>query len=79
MTTFWVYINEPNDKALVHLASCSHCNDGKGRGVPRLDQNGKWIGPLDLETAIQTARSSGKKKRAWCGFCAKTLDIEPAI
>ena len=29
---FYAYTNVPNDKALTHLADCSHCNHGLGRG-----------------------------------------------
>lgn len=73
--TFWVYINEPNDKAFVHLADCRFCKDGNGMSSAVSEQNGKWIGPFDQPTAIRAAISSNKKNKRWCAICAQKLDI----
>ncbi len=73
--SFWVYVNEPNNKVLIHLGSCSHRNDGTGRGEDVLD-NGEWFGYYEREGAVRKAARSGKKNRRWCGFCAKTLKIK---
>ena len=27
---FYVYLNIPNNKTLIHHAECSHCNHGEG-------------------------------------------------
>jgi hypothetical protein len=50
-------------KAVVHVASCAHCNHGKGlttgtkpqiyRGRKR--ENGKWHGPFETLTGAQAA------------------------
>ena len=39
---FYVYINEPNDKAFIHHAECSFCNFGKGLVAEGHSNNGKW-------------------------------------
>lgn len=31
MSNVWVYVNQPTNKALVHLNTRAHCNYGKGR------------------------------------------------
>lgn len=74
---YWVYANVPNDKALIHLHNCSHCNGGQGRTADKLDHNGQWHGPFDANEARQTARQTGKKRIQWCGFCARKLGISP--
>lgn len=73
---FWVYVNHPNNKALVHEASCSHCNDGRGMTDDKSDFNGEWQGPFDRSSAAEArARASGKSTVRWCGFCARKHDI----
>lgn len=76
---YWVYVNEPNNKALIHRASCSHCNSGKGREVTTSPDNGEWFGPFDIEDAKIKAMKSKKSTKRWCGFCAKALGIETEI
>ncbi len=73
--SFWVYVNEPNDKAFVHLAECSHCNSGKGRMQDKLDHNGRWEGPFDEGRAKIVARNSGKKTIRWCSVCSRRLGL----
>ncbi len=74
---FWVYLNTPNNKALVHLGDCSHCNHGRGRTDDKLEYNGQWLGPYDEATALATARRSHKKRIQWCGFCARKMGVSP--
>ena len=76
---FWVYINEPNNKALVHEAQCSFCNDGRGMDEDSSPFNGQWIGPHDRQRAEQLALSSGKADIRWCGHCARRLDIKAPL
>jgi len=76
---FWVYVNEPNNKALVHQASCSHCNDGHGREDDKSPYNGEWLGPFDRQQAQTQARRADKKNTRWCGFCAKALGIDTKL
>ena len=35
--TFYVYLNIPNNKTLIHHAECSHCNHGEGRTAMKSD------------------------------------------
>lgn len=72
---FYVYLNAPNNKALIHQADCLHCNRGEGRVPIKSDYNGEWIGPFDRSTAKVKARRSGKSRIQWCAFCADGLGI----
>ena len=72
---FYVYLNAPNNKALIHRADCQHCNQGEGRTPIKSDFNGEWIGPFDQPTARLRARQSGKNRVQWCAFCADSLGI----
>ena len=76
-TKCWVYVNHPNNKALIHLSTCSHCNDGEGRAGADKEDNGEWFGPYTTEKAIRKAQGSEKNLRRWCGFCANRLGINP--
>lgn len=76
---FWVYVNEPNDKAFVHEASCSFCNNGQGMTNLKLASNGQWLGPFDQERAVAHALNSGKINIRWCGRCAHQLGIEKEL
>lgn len=40
---FYVYLNAPNNKALIHQADCPHCNHGEGRTSIKSDYNREWI------------------------------------
>ena len=76
---FYIYTNAPNNKALIHLGDCVHCNHGQGQDKPK-SQNptvDTWSEPLTKQQARTKARRSGKKTIRWCGFCAKKLGIEP--
>lgn len=77
--SFWVYVNEPHDKARVHQALCGHCNEGEGVAPERLASNGQWLGPFNMELAKHTALQSGKTNIRWCGHCARRLGIEQGL
>lgn len=73
---YWVYVNHPNNKALVHEAACSHCNDGRGRTDEKLEWNGEWHGHFDdIESAFKNANDSHKATIRWCGHCARRLEV----
>lgn len=76
---YWVYVNEPNNKALIHRSDCGHCNDGRGVAETRLAINGKWLRAKDRADAARLARSAGKAVARWCGHCANRLNIKAAI
>ena len=69
-TGFWVYVNVPNDKALIHLADCAVCNNGIGMTKSKRPENGRWLGPMERESAIRTAKAERKVTTRWCGHCA---------
>ena len=60
---FWVYENWTADnKAVLHVGSCGHCNEGKGcHDTPHGESHGKWHGPFDsLEAAKAAAEGTGR-------------------
>ena len=65
---YWVYEDEPTDKAMVHKGTCGFCNHGHGVRGSRLPDN-RWIGPFEtedeaIEMALLTERS--EVRRAKC-------------
>ena len=50
-TDFYVYLNIPNNKALVHCVDYPYCNHGKGRITMSSLCNGKWLGPFGESAA----------------------------
>ena len=44
--SYWVYENDPTNKAMVHEDSCGFCNYGEGVRGGSLD-NGRWHGPFE--------------------------------
>jgi hypothetical protein len=39
--SIWVYVNNPNDKAILDIADCVSCNDGQGVAQQTLKWNGE--------------------------------------
>ena len=68
---YWVYENYPNNRATVHKAECSHCNNGAGvHGVDK-NSNGQWHGPYHgLSEARAKAGSTGRAVVRDCQVCA---------
>ena len=65
---YWVYADEPTDKALVHLGTCGYCNHGAGLRRSRLSDN-RWVGPFETEEeAMEMAVLTGlsEVRRAAC-------------
>ena len=72
---YWVYVNHPNNKAIVHEAACSHCNDGRGMVDDKSRWNGEWRGPFrDASVALKKANESGKRNIRLCGHCARRTE-----
>ncbi len=62
--TCWVYEDDPTDRVRVHEATCTYCNDGKGRHASPLPDN-RWHGPSPtLPEAIDKALTTGPRR---CG------------
>ena len=67
---YWVYENDPTNKAMVHEESCGFCNYGEGVRRSGLD-NGRWHGPLaTIEDAFTRARGTGRRDVRGCAICA---------
>ncbi len=59
---YWIYEDEPTDKALVHKGTCGFCNQGQGVRGSRLRDN-RWIGPFETEMeAHQQALLTGRSE-----------------
>lgn len=66
---FYVYEDDPTNRARVHRGECRYCNYGKGLRGQR-DPNNRWRGPYPTsESAFDFARSLRKKDTAGCGVC----------
>ena len=67
---FWVYENDPANRARVHWGDCGFCNHGggiDGRGNPK---NGRWHGPFaTIKEACDKMRGLKKKDSGGCGIC----------
>ena len=71
--TYWVYEDDPTNRARVHKAACSHCNDGQGMKGSRLTDNRRH-GPFGTEReAIDCAQSTGRPDAKGCWFCLRGM------
>lgn len=69
--TYYVYDNWTINKARVHHASCSYCNDGRGIHSNPSGKNSKWHGPFDTVTeADAKAHSLRRVITDHCKSCA---------
>jgi hypothetical protein len=73
--TYFVYESwwgrEYSHHATVHLAHCSHCNNGQGRKGAQDVTNSlsKWLGPFSsFHQAKDAAAQTGRKVKL-CGVC----------
>jgi hypothetical protein len=64
--TYVVYVNHPNNKAIVHNTEC-----GKYQSRKRdRSHNGYWTETFsDIDSAWSFAQSTGKKTIDTCSFC----------
>ncbi len=62
------YVNAPNNKAIVHDASCGKYQRRRRNGT----HNGFWTQPYrDFADAWRFAQSTGKKTVDTCAFCCE--------
>ncbi len=67
---FVVYVNHPNNKAIIHSTDCGKYLSRKRNKT----HNGYWTEPLaSLEIAVNYAKSTGKKIIDTCAFCSIPL------
>jgi len=65
---FRVYVNHPNNKAIVHRDSC-----GCYRGIDKT-HNGYWKHGFETaEQALEFARNTGKQIIDFCALCCRDL------
>jgi hypothetical protein len=66
---YYVRRDRENRKVSVHVGSCIHCKEGKGKHQPSIT-NSTWYGPYDtLEAAKQFAKTLGTKDTRTCAVC----------
>ncbi len=70
---YWVYVDDPTNRARIHQGTCRFCNGGKGlRGNRRSDN--RWLGPFENEgEAVEVALSTGRSDVRGCGVCLRSL------
>ena len=67
---YWVYEDDPTNKAMVHEDSCRFCNYGNGVRGRRLSDN-RWHGPFgSVEEAFAKARATNRSGVRGCSRCA---------
>lgn len=68
---FYVYENRIVDKAIVHRANCSFCNEGLGLHGSRTTKSSTWHGPYEsAAVALQKARICRRTRTEGCSVCS---------
>lgn len=67
---FWVYVNKIRNKAIIHAASCSFCNNGQGLHHGSESGIDRWHPFSTLDEATQFAESTGRKDVRRCKACS---------
>jgi len=72
---FYVFVDPPTQRAVVHRGDCGHCKEGRGqKGAGPKYETSEWLGPfVTAAAAFRTARASHMTIVKECGHC------EPAI
>ena len=66
--SFVVYVNHPNNKAIVHNTACGRYTSRKRNK----SHNGYWTQPFkDFESAWQYALNTEKRIKDTCSFCCE--------
>ena len=67
---YFIYENWTHDKAVIHQAECSFCNQGKGIRKNTTNKNGQWSKPFkDIRTAELEAIKTKRKFISKCSMC----------
>lgn len=66
---FWVYRNWIHNRARLHRAECSYCNDGNGTQNAQNSKTGEWRPFASEADAFEFLKSSNYKDAAACGVC----------
>jgi len=78
---YWVYENWVAErKAVIHVADCGHCKDGRGcHPNPHGNANGRWIGPFkSMSQAKLAAKGTGKPVRSH-SCCGKKVTLSVLV
>jgi IS1 family transposase len=67
LPTHWVYQSFTKKNCKVHLATCSNCRDGAGRGAKKT--SGKWYPFFSLEQAVKGAEAIHQDRSTICNMC----------
>jgi hypothetical protein len=73
---WWWYENHKRGRdATIHIAECSHCNHGQGRGSTTPYQRRRWIGPYGTaHKARAEATAMGRIEIQTCSESVKLTD-----
>lgn len=67
---YYVYENWTHKKAVIHLADCGFCNQGKGNHKNTTNKNGQWLGPFKNEKKAKLiAKKTKRKTISKCSIC----------
>lgn len=68
---YYIYENWRHKKAVIHLAECVCCNQGKGFHAGSTDINGQWLGPFKSKQEAELAAKKTKRKTISC--CSRCI------
>lgn len=67
---YYVFEDDPTNKAIVHKGSCRFCNEGKGIHGIVDSPNCRWHGPFDTVEAAEGAMiKTGRRGQRKCQKC----------
>lgn len=56
--SYYIYENWTHRRVVIHLNSCSFCNEGRGVIPNHTNQNGQWLGSFNsYQEALQRAKN----------------------
>ena len=67
---YYVYENHLHKQATIHIGSCGHCNEGRGKRGGFDPKRAEWHGPFDdLQSARDRQKTMSVKKKTECRSC----------
>lgn len=68
--SYYVHEGRIKNKAIIHQADCSSCNNGQGTRSDHNPKNHQWYGPIStLEEAWRVAQATKRKNVRQCLKC----------
>ena len=77
-TNYWLHVNHPNNKAILHVEdgctwvrrAVARIDAGQPYGPECGEKNGYWSGPFpELVTARKEQQATSKARQDRCSFC----------